>query len=457
MAHRFKIVDRNTPMFLPPDLRGWVAEDDLVHFVIQAVERLPLSAFSVNHKGCGDEQYPPHMMLALLIYCYANGIFSSRRIERATYRDVAVRYLCANTHPDHDSICTFRRKNLAAIAKAFVEVLELARELKLLKLGTVSLDGTHIKASASKDKNVTYERAGQLRERLQQDVSELLQQAEQADVKDQDPQGLPEELARREKLLEKMNQACQQLEARAQARAAAEQAEYERKLAEREQREGAAKGPKPKAPEATPTPEEQTNLTDPDARLMRKNKREGYTQSYNSQAVVDAEGSQLIVGQRVSTCASDSGEMEADLESIPETLGQPTTALADCGYVNKEAFERLGEERPETELYVSVHREDAHAERRYDYRPLDRIKPPKTITDPVLVAMQDKLKTAEGKAIYRKRACTVEPVFGVIKGAMGFRQFLLRGLKKVSGEWNLVCLAYNLKRLHTLRQAAAGL
>jgi transposase len=443
-------------MFLPPDLRDWVAEDDLVHFVIQAVERLPLSTFCVNHKGCGDEQYPPHMMLALLIYCYANGIFASRRIERATYRDVAVRYLTADLHPDHDSICTFRRKNLEAIAAAFVDVLELARELKLLKLGAVSLDGTHIKASASKDKNVTCERAQQLREQLRLEVAELLAQAEQADAKDQDPQALPNELARREKLLQKMNQACEQLEARARARAQAEQADYQRKLAGREQREGSAQGPRPKAPKDTPEPHEQINLTDPEARLMRKNKREGYTQSYNTQAVVDAEGSQLIVGQRVSTCASDSGELEPDLQSIPEVLGQPTRALADCGYVDKEVFERLADQRPELDLYVSVHREDAHAERRYDYRPLDKIKPPRKITDPVLLAMAQKLKTEAGRAIYRLRACTVEPVFGIIKAVMGFRQFLLRGWKKVSGEWNLVCLAYNLKRLHRLRQTPVG-
>jgi transposase len=450
MAHRFKNTDRNTPLLLPPDLRDWVAEDDLVHFVIQAVERLPLAAFAVNHKGCGDEQYPPHMMLALLIYCYANGIFSSRRIERATYRDVAVRYLTADTHPDHDTICAFRRNNLQAIAVSFVDVLELARELKLLQLGTVSLDGTHIRASASKDKNVTYERAQQLRTQLRQDVHQLLQQAESADQNDKDPQQLPQEIARREKLLQKMDAACAQLEARAQARAAVERADYERKVAAREQREGSAKGPEPKPPQATPAPDEQINLTDPDARLMRKSKREGYTQSYNAQAVVAAGGSQLIVGQRVSDCASDAGQLEPDLQSIPETLGQPTTTLADCGYVNKEVFQRLNRERPELDLYVSVHREDAHAERRYDYRPLDQIKSPKPIIDPVLLAMAAKLKTPAGKATYRQRACTVEPVFGIIKAALGFRQFLLRGMRKVSGEWNLVCLAYNLKRLHRL-------
>lgn len=450
MGHRFKNTDRNTPLLLPPDLRDWVAEDDLVHFVIQAVERLPLSTFAVNDKGCGDEQYPPHTMLALLIYCYANGIFSSRRIERATYRDVAVRYLTADTHPDHDTICVFRRNNFEAIATSFVDVLELARELKLLQLGTVSLDGTHIRASASKDKNVTYERAQQLRTQLRQDVKQLLQQAERADQQDEDPQRLPQEIARREKLLQKMDAACAQLEARAQARAAAERADYERKVTAREAREGSAKGPEPKPPNGTPEPEEQINLTDPDARLMRKSKRESYTQSYNAQAVVDAGGSRLIVGQRVSDCASDAGQLESDLQSIPQTLGQPTTALADCGYVDKEVFQRLERERPELDLYVSVYREDAHAERRYDYRPPDKIKPPKPVVDPVLLAMADKLKTPDGKVIYHQRACTVEPVFGILKAVLGFRQFLLRGLKKVSGEWNLVCLAYNLKRLHRL-------
>lgn len=450
MALRLKNTDRHTPLLLPPDLRDWVAEDDLVHFVIQAVERLPLSCFALNHKGCGDEQYPPHTLLALLIYCYANGIFSSRRIERATYRDVAVRYLTADTHPDHDTICAFRRNNLDAIAAAFVDVLELAKELQLLKLGTVSLDGTHIKANASKDKNVTYERAQQLRAQLRQDVNALLHQAERADQQTDDPQALPTEIARRQKLLQKMDQACAQLEQRAQERAERERADYERKVAARQAREGSAKGPEPKPPQATPAPDEQINLTDPDARLMRKSKRESYTQSYNCQAAVDAGESRLIVGQRLTDCASDGGQLEPDLQSIPATLGQPDRALADCGFADKEVFERLRQERPGLDLYVSVHREDAHAERRYDYRPLDKIKKPKPITDPVLRAMADKLKTPEGKTIYRQRSCTVEPAFGIIKAVLGFRQFLLRGLQKVSGEWNLVCLAYNLKRLHRL-------
>ena len=181
MATKFVNVDRNTPMLLPPDLRDWVGEDDLVHFVIEAVERLPLEVFQVNYRGSGDHQFPPHMMLALLIYCYANRVFSSRKIERATYRDVCVRYLTGDTHPDHDTICTFRRNNFKAISEAFVDVLELAKELKLLKLGNIALDGTHIKANASIDKNVSYERAVEIREQLTLDIAELMKEAEKTD------------------------------------------------------------------------------------------------------------------------------------------------------------------------------------------------------------------------------------------------------------------------------------
>jgi len=333
MATRFVNVDRNTPMLLPPDLREWVPADDMVHFVIEAVEGLRLSRLKVNRRGSGSEQYPPKMMLALLVYCYANGIFSSRRIERASYRDVAVRYLSGDTHPDHDTICTFRRENFEAVGEAFLQVLQLARELGLLKLGTVSVDGTHIAANASKDRNVRYDRAAELERRLRQDVQQLLEQAERTDRReDDDGQSLPKEIARREKLREKLQQAHRQLEQRAKQQAQSERADYEQKLAEREKRAGKSKGKKPKPPQETPDDHEQINLTDPDSRLMRKSKREAYTQSYNAQAVVDAEGSQLVLGGHVSRCASDANELEPALESMPEEVADrrpcwPTAAM----------------------------------------------------------------------------------------------------------------------------------
>lgn len=446
MATKFVNVDRNTPMLLPPDLRDWVGEDDLVHFVIEAVEAVKLWQFHLNERGSGSAQYPPRMMLALLIYCYANGVFGSRRIERLTYRDVAVRYLTGDTHPDHDTICTFRRTNLEAISNCFLEVLKLARELKLLKVGTISIDGTHIRANASKDKNLTYERAQELEKQLQADIAELMKQAEAADnTENEDGQKLPEQIARREALKHKIGKARKKLEEQARQQAEAERAAYEEKLARHRARNGQGQGPK--SPSGKPKQDKQVNLTDAESSLMRKNKREGYTQSYNAQASVDADGSQLILGCSVSTCASDANELESGIESVPEELGKVEQVLADAGYINGKAFERIEEQ--EIDLYVSVDREDAGSERQYEFRPT-KPKEQKKLTDPRLLDMRAKLKEQAGKEIYAKRKHTVEPVFGIIKSVLGFRQFHLRGKRKVQTEWKLVCLAYNLKRLHNL-------
>jgi len=424
-----------------------------VHFVIEAVEGMHLGTLKVNRRGSGSEQYPPKMMLGLLIYCYANGIFSSRRIERATHRDVAVRYLTGDTHPDHDTIAKFRRENFEAVGEAFLGVLQLAREMGVLKVGTVSIDGTHIRANASKDKNVRYDRAGELERQLESDVQRLLQEAERTDQReDDDGQSLPKEIARREKLRQKMQQAREQLERRAKQRAEAQQAEYERKVRDRQQREGKRKGPKAKAPKETPDDHEQTNLTDADSRLMRKSKRSSYEQTYNGQAAVDADGSQLILGGHVSTCASDANELVPAVEDVPEEIGDVSAVLADSGYVNGDAWESL--EQDEVDVYVAVSRQENHSQRQYDYRPTSVTdKPAKVIKDQRLLDMREKLRTDAGRRLYAKRKQTVEPVFGIIKHVMGFRQFLLRGLAKVSGEWELVRLAYNVKRLWALQTA----
>lgn len=332
MAERFVNIDRDTPLLLPPDLRDWVPEDDMVHFILEAASGVDMSAFKVNHRGTGSEQYPPRMMLALLVYCYSHGMFGSRRIERATHRDIGVRLLTGDTHPDHDTICKFRRENRTAFAAAFLHVLELAREVGVLKVGTVSVDGSQFRANASKDCNITYERAGELCEQLRGDIERLLEEAEAADRGDErDDDRLPEQIARREKLLAKMEDARKRLEKQAQRRAEAERGEYEKKLEAREKREGRAKGPKPREPKATPDPKQQTNLSDGDSGLMRKSKRESYTQSYNAQIAVDAEGSQLILGNHVGGCASDANELEPALEGIDERIGKPGRALADSG------------------------------------------------------------------------------------------------------------------------------
>jgi transposase len=450
---KFINIDRETPMLLPHDLREWVPEDDMVHFIIESVEGMKLHQLKVNERGTGSRQYPPEMMLELLIYCYANGIFSSRRIERATYRDIAVRYLTADTHPDHDTIATFRRENFDAVAECFVGVLEIARMLKVLKIGTVSVDGTKIKANASKYKNVSYERAEQIHEQLKIEVMELLKKAEEADNREQEEgQSLPKEIAHREKLRQKMEAARREIEERVRERAEAERAEYERKAAAREDREGKSKGKKIKPPEEQPKGTDQVNVVDKDSRLMRKNKRSGYEQCYNAQAVVDADGAQLVLGARITQCASDSNELEKDVRAVPESVGKIERVLADSGYVNEKQVEAL--ESDDIDVYMATGAESKQRRRKYDYRPNKAAKKEtQKVKASWLMRMKSKLETETGRALYARRKQTVEPVFGIIKHCMGFRQFLLRGLEKVTGEWQLVTTAYNFKRLWSLKMA----
>ena len=448
-----KFVDRSPSqgLLLPPDMREWVPEDDLAHFVLEAVERVPMESFVVNGKGTGSAQYHPRMMLALLIYAYANGVYGSRRVERWTYRDVGARYLTGDAHPDHDTICKFRRENLEAVSEAFEGVLLMARELGLLKVGTVSVDGTKVDANASVRRSVRYDRAEELRLRLELEIRELLECAERADAEDEaDPQGLPEGLARREALKAKLDRACAELKRRAEKRAASERAEYERKVAERESREGSRKGKRIRPPSKEPRPEGQINPADADSGLMRKNKRSEYRQAYNAQAVVDAGGSQLVLGSRVSGCASDRRELVADVESVPGSAGTPTRVLADNGYAAEDEVAEL--EARGMEVLVAVGGGDARRE--HDFRP--RVEGRPEAKEPKaewLRRMGSKMAEDGNRRLYRLRRQTVEPVFGILKDAMGFRRFHLRGLEKVEGEWALLALAYNCRRVHKLRAA----
>jgi transposase len=468
MSTRFVNVDRDTPLLLPPDLREWVPEDDLVHFVIASLTDMDLSLLKVNRRGTGSEQFPPRMMLGLLIYCYALGVFSSRRIERATWRDVGVRFLTGDTHPDHDTICTFRRENLDLIAQTFLEVLKLAREMGLLKVGTISVDGTHIRANASKHKNVGYARAGELEEQLKLDIAQLLEKAKEADAQGAvDPAELPQEIARRDKLREKMAKARAVLQEQARERAQAPREQYQRKMQERQERKDQGKGPGTgggnlKEPDDKPGDKDQVNLTDADSRLMKKGFNGEYRQSYNPQVAVDAEGSMLIVAAGLTNCANDLQQLEPMIGAVASELGLVKAVLADTGYAGVEAMARLEQERedkdgnkvPGVDLYVAIGTEQE--QRRYDYRPREVLdKPRREPVDARLAAMREKLRTPEGRRMYAKRKETVEPVFGIIKQAMGFRQFLLRGLEKVTGEWSLVGLAYNIRRLWSLTQMQA--
>jgi len=460
MPARFVNIDRQTPMFLPCDLCQWVPEGHIVHFIVDAVEQMPTAHFHVNDRGTGSEQYPPALMLALLIYCYATGRFGSRAIEAATHSDVAVRYLCANTHPDHDSICAFRAANEAAFKAAFVNVLQLAHQLRLTQVGTVSVDGTKIQANASKHAAVSYARAGEMIEQLEWEVKELIERGQQAQAQENpEPLDLPAELARREKRKAALQQARQVIEARAKEMAAAQQAEYQAKARARQAQRDAGKKPRgkePTPPSAQPDPQAQYNFTDPESRIMKAGSGNHFEQAYNAQAAVD--GAMLIVGQRLSDASNDKQELAPSVAAIsPVVKPEVQAVLVDSGFYSEAAVQAV-EQRPDgTASGVTVY---AAVEKHSHHKAVADLLPQ---TEPVAPGagagakeqMAHRLKTKTGQALYKLRKQTVEPVFGIIKEAMGFRRFLLRGRAKVSLEWTLVCVSYNFKRLFALKTLAA--
>ena len=459
MAARYQNIDRQTPMLLPECLQDWIPEDDLAHFIIEAVAELKLDCCRINHRGTGDAQYPPEMMLSLLVYCYATGIFSSRRIEHATWQNVAVRYVCANTHPDHDTICAFRRKNGPLIQETFVKILLLAREMKILKVGTVSVDGTKILANAKHAAN-SYGKAGELIATLENEVSQLIAKAEDADSTPlEDGLTIPQEIARRETRKAQLQAAREVIEARARERAAAEKAERTAALEERAARLARGdklhgKGPAgPESVDETPAATDQYNYTDPESRIMKTGS--GFEQCYNARAAVEIE-SRLIVGQTVSAAPNDKEQLVPTLASIPAELGKPERVLTDSGFYSEgavSALEAPGEDgRPGVEVIAAVTRKGHHRsvgdlEKKAD-------PPPPGVDATAKEHMAHRTATKAGKEIYKQRQQTVEPVFGIIKAAIGFRQFLLRGIEKAGLEWGLVSLAYNLRRLHALGMGA---
>lgn len=442
---------REQAFLLAPDMKAWLPDDDVAHFVVAAVERVPLGAFAVRPTPGGRPQYHPRLLLGLLIYAYANGIFSSRRIERATYRDIGVRYVAANLHPDHDTIAVFRRANRAAFEAAFLAVLLLARESGLLRLGTVAIDGSKLDANASKIRSLRYDRAKELRAKLAADIAALTAQAEAADAEAApDPQALPAEIARREALKAKLDAACARLEAQARAEAEAARAEQAAKQAAWDAGTG-RRGRRPKDPpdDPPPPPDRQSNLTDPDSALMRRSDAHEYRQAYNAQAVVSAEGSQLILAAGVVATPADAPSFAGTILGMAHGIGLPTTVLADTGFASGPAVAAL--EARGIEPLVAIGRTQPH--RPYDFRPPPKPKPPRQVKEPWRRAMQAKLETDDAKTRYRLRKQTVEPVFGIIKSAMGFRRFSLRGLANVATEWTLIALAYNCRRLNRLHHA----
>jgi len=455
MSKQFRNCDLNQAYLLPPSLQDWLPEGHLARFVADLVETLDLSAIYAKYEegdGRGLAAYDPRMMVRLLIYAYCRGVPGSRRIERATYEDVAFRYLAADQHPDHDTIADFRKEHLANLAQLFVQVLKLCQQAGLVKLGHVALDGTKVKANASKHKAMSYERLGETEKRLEAEVQALLVEAARIDAEEDGKYGkgkrgdeLPEELARRESRLGKIREAKAALEEEAREAAKQKQAEVKARLRERERQEEergrkfGGRPPQAADPEqAKPEPKAQRNFTDPDSRIMKDGATKEFVQGYNAQAAVDSQA-QVIVAASVTQEANDKKQLVPMLEQVEVMTGsKPEQATADAGY-----FSGPSVTDPKLEginLLVAPDRQK-HGE---EVPGATEPPPPEA---GLAERMREKLRTVEGRAVYKMRKAVVEPVFGQIKEARGFRKFLLRGLEKVQAEWKLICATHNLLKL----------
>ena len=449
MARRFKRVDYEKSLEQTVTIKECLPADHLARFIVAVIALLDLSAIYAQYALVGGEAYAPEILLGLLFYGYTTGVFSSRKIEKATYESIPFRFIAGGLHPDHDTIANFRKTFLLEITDLFAQVLVIAHEMGLLKLGNISLDGSKIHADASKSHAVSYGRLLELEQRLRTEVEELMALGEQADQVDL-PEGLEVEveIALRQERLANLARAKEVLEARAQERYEAEKAEYEAKLREREEKAQQTgrkpRGRAPQPPTPGPRPKDQYNFTDPDSRIMKNSNNDGFDQHYNVQAAVDQD-SRLIVGNTVSNHPNDTGEAIPTLDAIPAEVGKPKAAALDNGYFSPTNIEEL--ETRGIDPYIATGQD--HHYQSWQERFAQQPEPPAEDASPI-VKMAYKLKTDIGKIIYGLRKCTVEPVIGIIKETLGFRQFSLRGLVGVAGEWCLVCLAYNLKRMHVL-------
>jgi transposase len=448
MARRFITPDYEEMLEARIRLGDVLPQTHLARFVVQLIGELDLQRLYADYGEQGGVAYAPEMLLGLLVYGYATGIFSSRKIERATYESVPFIYIAGGKHPDHDTINTFRTRFLGELKELFVQVLLMAQAMDVVQLGNISLDGSKIHADASKSKAVSYARLLALEAQLRQEVEALFVLAAQADaVAGFDPQA---EIDRRQQDLAGLAKAKAVLEMRAQAAYEQARAAYEAQVKKREekaQRTGKkARGRAPKPPTPGPKPKDQYNFTDPDSRIMKQGHNAGFEQSYNVQVAVD-QASLLIVANTLSNHPNDKQEALPTVDAIPAALGTPKAAALDAGFFSEENVRGLLNRG--IEPYIATGREPHHRSWQSLFQPLE----PPAPDAPLALHMAYKLQTELGKLIYGARKSTVEPVIGIIKEVLGFRQFSLRGQDKADGEWNLVCLAFNCKRLHVLRTA----
>jgi transposase len=474
MSKTFREYAPDQQFLLPPSLRDWLPEGHLALFVSDVVDSLDLAAIFASYEkgtGGGMPPYHPRLMTKVLFYGYCTGKASSRKIERATYEEVPFRVLAANQHPDHDSIASFRKRHLSALAALFLQLLKMAEEMGLVKLGHVSLDGTKVKANASKHKAMSYQRMCETEKRLQAEVASLLAGAEQADSDDDKKYGkgkrgdeLPSELKRRTDRLKKIGEAKAALEEQAKERAKLEAAEVQARLDKRAAKEKATgkkvAGRVPQVPDpatAVPDPKAQRNFTDPESRIMPDGATKGFAQCYNAQAVVD-DAHQIIIAADLTQQTNDKQQLVPMFEKVLENMGRlPEKASADCGYFSEAAVTHPS--LAQVDLYVPPGRQK-HGQEVPDAEE-ETIGEPKGEPKKLSAAeeMGRKLATPAGKAVYKMRKAIVEPVFGQIKQVRGFRQLLLRGFANGTAEWLLICAMHNLLKMfrsgRKLRLAAA--
>jgi transposase len=449
IARRFKRVNYTESGRQTVTIDDVLPPDHLARFMVGMISILDLSAIYASYAPTGGEAFAPEILLGLLLYGYATGVFSSRKIEKATYESIPFRFIAGGLHPDHDTIAHFRKTFLSQIVTLFAQVLVIAHELGYLKLGNISLDGSKIHADASKSKAVSYGRLLKLEAQLQAEVEELIALGDQADQGEL-PEGLDIELevSFRQGRLVNLAQAKAVLEQRAEERYQAEQAAYEAKVRAREEKArrkgGKPRGPAPEPPTPGARAKDQYNFTDPTSQIMKNSNNAGFDQHYNAQVAVD-QASLLIVAPGLSNHPVDTYEAIPTVNAIPAQLGRPPAVAMDRNYFspsNISELEALG-----IEPYIATGREPHY----HSWRSFFAETPAPLPEDASpIVKMAYKLQTEVGQAIYRLRKCTVEPVIGIIKEVLGFRQFSLRGLTAAAGEWCLVCLAWNLKRLHVL-------
>lgn len=450
MTRKFKTANYEETLNLKVSLSDVLPPEHFARFTVDIVSQLDLSKIYQQYKDEGAPPYAPEVMLSLLFYGYATGVYSSRQIERATYESIPFRFISGNMHPDHDTIATFRKRFLPEIQELFVQILLIAQTMGMLQLGNISLDGSKIHADASKSKAISHKRLLVIEAQLQQQVAELMALAEAAE-KSVIPEkmNINDEIARREQRLTQLVEAKKVLEQRAQARYEAEKAEYDEKIRQREA-QAAKKGKKPggrppQPPTAGPRDKDQYNFTDPESAIMKNPNNKGFDQHYNVQVAVDQK-SLLIVAPTLSNNPTDRQQALPTVDAIAPALGTPEAAALDAGYWSESNVNGL--QARGIDPYIATGREPHHQNWQIYFA---QQPDPPAANASAIEKMAYKLRTDIGQAIYRLRKYTVEPVIGIIKEVLGFRQFSLRGLSAAAGEWVLVCLAFNLKRLHVLR------